>query len=118
MKRRAPAPRIAALVLALQGRAAASRLARQPGRAGELGSDLGADDRPQPGRTGREQHAGLSAVVLLLTVALSVVGVVNLVATGYGLLSIAFLFTFTIPLLTIGVWRIRSYSRTAISTQL
>jgi uncharacterized membrane protein YkvI len=64
------------------------------------------------------QHAGLSAVVLLLTVGLSVVGVVNLVAAGYGLLSIAFLFTFTIPLLTIGVWRIRRFNRTPISAQL
>jgi uncharacterized membrane protein YkvI len=64
------------------------------------------------------QHTGLSEVVLLLTVGLSVVGVVNLVAAGYGLPSIVFFFTFTIPLLTIGVWRIRSYNRTLISTQL
>jgi uncharacterized membrane protein YkvI len=69
--------------------------------------------KPRLGRSlSSMQHAGLSAVVLLLTVGLSVVGVVNLVAAGYGLLSIAFLFTFTIPLLTIGVQRLRTSDRT------
>jgi uncharacterized membrane protein YkvI len=68
--------------------------------------------KPNLGRSlSPTQHAGLSAVVLLLTVGLSFVGVVNLVATGYGLLSIAFLVTFTIPLLTVGIWRIRNFSR-------
>lgn len=62
------------------------------------------------------QHAGLSAIVLLLTAGLSVVAVVNLVAAGYGLLSIAFLFTFTIPALTVGVRRILGFDRTQTAT--
>jgi uncharacterized membrane protein YkvI len=64
------------------------------------------------------QHASVSAVVLLLTVGLSVVGVVNLVAAGYVLLSIAFLFTFTIPVLTAGVWRIRNFDRQSITSRV
>lgn len=79
------------------------------------------DGRAQP-RLGRSmssmQHAGLSAVVLLLSVGLSVVGVVDLVAAGYGLLSIAFLFTFATPVLTVGVRRIRKFNRTPIPTRI
>lgn len=53
------------------------------------------------------EHGGVAAAISIATVGLSVMGLVNLVATGYGLLSIAFLLTFTLPLLTIGVWRVR-----------
>ena len=43
------------------------------------------------GRTlGAVEHAGTSTVVLLGTVALSTVGLVTLVASGYGLLSLVF----------------------------
>ena len=75
--------------------------------------------KPKLGRSlSPTQHAGIAAAVLLLTVGLSVVGIVNLVAAGYGLLSIAFLFTFTIPLLTIGVRRIRNFDRSPISADV
>ena len=56
-----------------------------------------------PTRLPVEQHTGFSAIALLVTVGLSIIGVVTLVATRYGLLSTAFLFTIAIPLLTIGV---------------
>lgn len=75
--------------------------------------------QPRLGRSmSSMQHAGLSAVVLLLSVGLSVVGVVDLVAAGYGLLSIAFLFTFATPVLTVGVRRIRKFNRTPIPTRI
>jgi uncharacterized membrane protein YkvI len=51
----------------------------------------------------RAEHAGFSALVLIATVGLSVIGMVTLVASGYGLLSIVFVVVFTIPVLTLGV---------------
>lgn len=55
----------------------------------------------------RMEHGGVAAAVSLVTVGLSVIGLVNLVAAGYELLSVGFLLTFTLPLLTISVWCIR-----------
>ena len=52
------------------------------------------------------QRAGVSAVALLGTVVLSTLGLVTLVASGYGLLSLVFLVTFTVPLFTVGLWRV------------
>jgi uncharacterized membrane protein YkvI len=54
---------------------------------------------------GAAEHAGVSTVVLLGTVVLSTVGLVTLVASGYGLLSLVFVATFTIPVFTVGLWR-------------
>jgi uncharacterized membrane protein YkvI len=51
----------------------------------------------------RAEHAGFSALVLIATGGLSVIGMVTLVASGYGLLSIVFVVVFTIPVLTLGV---------------
>jgi uncharacterized membrane protein YkvI len=55
---------------------------------------------------GAVEHAGVSTLVLLGTVALSTVGLVTLVASGYGLLSLVFVVTFTIPVFTVGLWRV------------
>ncbi len=60
---------------------------------------------------GAAEHAGVSTLVLLATVALSTVGLVTLATSGYGLPSLVFVFTFTIPVFTIGLWRLRKAGR-------
>ena len=53
----------------------------------------------------------VTTLVLVATVALSTLGVITLVASGYGLLSLVFVVTFTIPLFTVGVWRVLQAGR-------
>jgi uncharacterized membrane protein YkvI len=48
------------------------------------------------------------AVMLLSVFAASAVGLVGLIAKGYGLLTYAFIALLVVPVLTIGLWRIRS----------
>jgi uncharacterized membrane protein YkvI len=61
-------------------------------------------------RTGRElRHrtcAAIAAGVMLLAGALSTLGVVDLIAEGYGTLAWGFLAVYVVPLLTVGVWHI------------
>ena len=47
-----------------------------------------------------------AAALLILALVLSRFGIVDLIATGYGALSWVFIFVLTIPLLTIGLWKI------------
>ena len=66
-------------------------------------------------RTGRALRPAIHGVVaagaMLTAGALSLVGVVTLIADGYGTLSWGFLLTYVLPLLTIGVWRIFTGAR-------
>ena len=48
------------------------------------------------------------AVMLLSVFAASAVGLVGLIAKGYGLLTYAFIALLVVPVLTVGLWRIRS----------
>ena len=54
----------------------------------------------------RTTHAAVSGCVLLLSMALASIGIVTLVAKGYGTLAWGFMFVYVIPVLTIGVYRI------------
>lgn len=54
----------------------------------------------------RGAHAGVAAVVLSAASALSAVGVVDLIAEGYGRIAWAYLFVFLIPLFTVGLFRL------------
>jgi uncharacterized membrane protein YkvI len=63
---------------------------------------------------GAGEHAGVSSLVLLATVALSTVGLVTLVESGYGLLSLVLVVTFTIRVYTIGLWRLRAEPTAAL----
>lgn len=57
------------------------------------------------------ERAGIAAAALIGTVVLSTFGLATLVASGYGLLSLIFIVTFTIPLFTVGLWRIWQMNR-------
>jgi len=50
------------------------------------------------------QHGMVGAGMVLLSMALSLIGIVQLIITGYDVLVIGFLLTFSAPLLTRGVW--------------
>ena len=52
------------------------------------------------------QQAGVSTGLLLITPALSSLGLVALVAAGYGSLAVVYLLSFTVPLFTLGVYRV------------
>lgn len=54
----------------------------------------------------RPARAGIALSCLLLSGALSELGIVRLIAQGYGTLAYGFLVLFVIPLLTVGVFRI------------
>lgn len=60
-------------------------------------------NRPKPSRLA---HAGVALACVLASGALSTVGIVPLIAQGYGAMSYMFLVLFVAPLLTIGVHRI------------
>lgn len=70
------------------------------------------------GRDGRHlppvERAGIAATAMVGTVALSTLGLVTLVASGYGMLSIVFVVTFTIPLFTVGLWRVWRAEQTEV----
>ena len=51
-------------------------------------------------------RAVMAGGILLLAMALSRVGIIDLVAKGYGLLAWGFIALIAIPLLTVGVYRI------------
>lgn len=51
-------------------------------------------------------HATIAVAAILLSAALSLVGITSLIAKGYGTMSWGFLLVYVIPLLTVGVWRL------------
>jgi len=56
----------------------------------------------------RRSHAAVATVALLASAVLSVVGVVDLIAGGYGRIAWGYLLVFLLPLFTIGVYRLLS----------
>ena len=54
----------------------------------------------------RLNHATVAAIALSLSGALSVFGIVDLIAEGYGTLAWGYLFVYLIPLFTVGIWRL------------
>ena len=56
-------------------------------------------------------RAGIAAACLILSMLISLLGVVRLIADGYGTLAWGFLLLFVLPLLTIGIYRMRKNSR-------
>ena len=58
------------------------------------------------------QRALVAATLTLISVFLAKFGIVALIAKGYGALSWAFLIVFTIPLLTVGIAKIRQKGKT------
>lgn len=54
----------------------------------------------------RHYHAIIAAVAMLIAGALSHLGIVTLIAEGYGTLAWGYLFVFIIPLFTVGIYRL------------
>jgi uncharacterized membrane protein YkvI len=54
----------------------------------------------------RGAHAGVAVLALTLSAVLSVVGVVDLIAGGYGRIAWGYLVIFLIPLFTVGIYRL------------
>jgi uncharacterized membrane protein YkvI len=52
-------------------------------------------------------RAGIAAMCLVLSMVVSLLGVVRLIAEGYGTLAWGFLLLFVLPLLTVGIYRMR-----------
>ena len=68
--------------------------------------DLPAAVRPSGGRLSDMARVVLSLAVLSAALLLSRIGIIDLVAKGYGMLAWGFIVLLAIPLLTVGVWRI------------
>ncbi len=62
----------------------------------------------------RYQHATIAAAALLVAGVLSDVGIVDLIARGYGSVSWGFLLVYLIPLFTVGVYRLRAGAPAAV----
>lgn len=59
----------------------------------------------------------VALLLLVLATALSSIGIVNLIARGYGTLTWAFVAVFVVPVLTVGAWKIaRAPEPTALAT--
>jgi uncharacterized membrane protein YkvI len=63
-------------------------------------------------------RAGTAVVLLLLGAALSQLGLIALIARGYGTLTWLFLAIFVVPILTLGVWKIYGHGRAATEEPL
>lgn len=70
-------------------------------------ADLGRAPLPAAG------HAAVAGAVLAASLALARFGIVDLVAQGYGTLAWGFFAVFTLPLVTLGAWRLARPLRTA-----
>jgi uncharacterized membrane protein YkvI len=55
---------------------------------------------------GPSAHAAIAVAAILLSAALSLIGITSLIAQGYGTMSWGFLFVYVLPVLTIGIWRL------------
>ena len=62
--------------------------------------------RPRDGTFQPRQRAMISVGVLMLAVSLAPIGIVDLIAQGYGALAWGYIVLMALPLFTIGVWRI------------
>lgn len=60
-------------------------------------------------------RAGIALVCLLVSGGLSVIGIVPLIAKGYGAMAYGFLVLFVGPLLTVGLWRLGQARRSAFA---
>jgi len=62
----------------------------------------------------RATRAGIASLAMLISGALSLVGIVKLISQGYGTIAFGFLILFVIPLMTVGLYRLayRSSHRT------
>ena len=58
-------------------------------------------------RLKRYQHATIAGAALIIAGVLSDVGIVTLIAEGYGTIAWGFLFVYLIPLFTVGIYRLR-----------
>jgi uncharacterized membrane protein YkvI len=65
---------------------------------------------------GRQKHALIALGIMITAVLLSLVGIVGLVAEGYGTIAWGFLFFYAGPLLTIGIYKLY-FSNTGVSTE-
>jgi uncharacterized membrane protein YkvI len=59
----------------------------------------------------RWQRPVISLVLLLIALGISTFGLIQLIAKGYGTVSWGFLFVFILPLLTLGLFRLRQEKR-------
>lgn len=59
----------------------------------------------------RVHHATIASAALILASVLSDIGIVDLIAEGYGSIAWGFLFAYLIPLFTIGIYRLRPGAR-------
>lgn len=55
---------------------------------------------------GRGGHAAVALAFVLLSLALSSFGIINLVSRGYGTMAWGFLLVYLLPLFTVGIWQI------------
>ena len=53
---------------------------------------------------------------LLLATVISQFGLIGLIAKGYGTLTVAFIAVYVVPVLTVGVWKIRARPAAALPT--
>lgn len=59
----------------------------------------------------RAAHAGIAIAAILVSTALSHLGITRLIAEGYGTMAWGFLLVYVVPLLTIGIYRIIKYNQ-------
>jgi len=64
----------------------------------------------------RYQHATIAGAALIIAGVLSDVGIVDLIAQGYGSIAWGFLFVYLIPLFSVGIYRLRRDATPAVST--
>ena len=56
----------------------------------------------------RRAHAAMGGLIMLFAAGAASVGIVDLIASGYGTLAWGFLAVYVLPLLTVGIWKLRS----------
>ncbi|MGN0993988.1 MAG: hypothetical protein ACI4PD_02615, partial [Butyricicoccus sp.] len=62
-------------------------------------------------RMSRKMQDGLTVVILVLSLALSQVGVIDLIGAGYTYLAYAYILLYLVPIFTVGIYKIVKYNK-------
>lgn len=62
-------------------------------------------------RMSRKMQGGLTVVILVLSLALSQVGVIDLIGAGYTYLAYAYILLYLVPIFTVGIYKIVKYNK-------
>ena len=75
------------------------------------------DGQPRPVGAATVSALSVEVAVTASVYAASAIGLIDLIAKGYGALTWAFIALLIVPVLTVGIWRIRQLTAAGVTTR-